>query len=68
VGRTTALSTLRSRTLSRLLKPATEEHPWPDSIGSGFASDGSTVALTKLIPEVVIEVTQTLLYERSEMQ
>jgi hypothetical protein len=57
VGRTTALSTLQSRTLATLLRPAAEEHPWPDSIGTGFGGDGTRVALTKVVPELVVEVT-----------
>ena len=56
VGRTTALTPHQAKTLSELLEPAGRNHPWPDSIGAGHFGGTDKVPLTKVKPELVIEV------------
>jgi ATP-dependent DNA ligase len=57
VGRTTTLSERQATVLSQLLKPAGKKHPWPDAIAAGHFGATNKVTLTKVRPELVIEVT-----------
>jgi ATP-dependent DNA ligase len=58
VGRTVPLTAAQSAALAAVLRPAGPDHPWPDEIGVGrWAKSGATVALTKVDPSVVIEVS-----------
>ncbi len=60
VGRTVPLTALASRTLGHEIRPAREDHPWPEvvtsSTVSGFGGSRDPVRLTRIEP-VVVEVS-----------
>jgi ATP-dependent DNA ligase len=57
-GRTVPLTAAQSAALAAVLRPAGPDHPWPDQIGVGrWGKSGATVALTKVDPSVVVEVS-----------
>jgi ATP-dependent DNA ligase len=58
VGRTSPLSPAQSAELAAVLRPAGDDHPWPDRIGTGrFGGGRLSVPLTRVAPEVVVEVS-----------
>ena len=58
VGRTSPLSPRQSAELAAALAPATDDHPWPDRIGTGrFGGGRLSVPLTRVDPAVVVEVS-----------
>jgi ATP-dependent DNA ligase len=58
VGRTSPLSPAQAAELAAVLRPAGEDHPWPDRIGTGrFGGGRLSVALTRVAPDVVVEVS-----------
>jgi ATP-dependent DNA ligase len=58
VGRTSPLSPRQSAELAAALRPAEENHPWPDRIGTGrFGGGRLSVPLTRVDPAVVVEVS-----------
>jgi ATP-dependent DNA ligase len=42
--------------LAKHLTPADDDHPWPDEIGAGVFGQHARVAITKVRPELVLEV------------
>jgi hypothetical protein len=57
VGHTVPLDAAQSTELGALLRPAGRDHPWPDEISSQrWGGLDSTKPLTKVRPEVVVEV------------
>jgi ATP-dependent DNA ligase len=58
VGRTSPLSPRQSAELGAVLRPADDQHPWPDRIGTGrFGGGKLSVPLTRVDPSVVVEVS-----------
>ena len=58
VGRTSPLSPRQAEELAAVLTPAGPDHPWPDRIGTGrFGGGRLSVPLTKVAPDVVVEVS-----------
>jgi ATP-dependent DNA ligase len=58
VGRTSPLSPRQAQELAAVLTPAGPDHPWPDRIGTGrFGGGRLSVPLTKVVPDVVVEVS-----------
>jgi ATP-dependent DNA ligase len=58
VGRSTPLSPRQSAELGAVLRPADDDHPWPDRIGTGrFGGGRLSVPLTRVDPTVVVEVS-----------
>src|SRR3954470_7370331 len=58
VGRTSPLSPRQSAELAAALRPADDDHPWPDRIGTGrFGGGRLSVPLTRVDPAVVVEVS-----------
>jgi ATP-dependent DNA ligase len=58
VGKSVPLSRAQAASLAAVLSPAGPDHPWPDEISSSrFGSSKSKVALTKVDPVVVAEVS-----------
>jgi ATP-dependent DNA ligase len=58
VGRTSPLSPRQSAELAAALRPADDDHPWPDRIGTGrFGGGKLSVPLTRVDPSVVVEVS-----------
>ena len=58
VGRTSPLSPRQSAELAAVLRPAENDHPWPDRIGTGrFGGGRLSVPLTRVDPAVVVEVS-----------
>ena len=58
VGRTSPLSPRQSAELAATLRPAADDHPWPDRIGTGrFGGGKLSVPLTRVYPGVVVEVS-----------
>jgi ATP-dependent DNA ligase len=58
VGRTSPLSARQAEELAAVLTAAGDDHPWPDRIGTGrFGGGRLSVPLTKVRPEVVVEVS-----------
>ncbi|WP_104524303.1 ATP-dependent DNA ligase [Blastococcus atacamensis] len=58
VGRTSPLSPQQSAELSGVLRPAGDDHPWPDRIGTGrFGGGRLSVPLTRVEPTSVVEVS-----------
>ena len=58
VGRTAPLSPAESAELAAALRPADDDHPWPDRIGTGrFGGGKLSVPLTRVDPTVVVEVS-----------
>ncbi len=58
VGRTSPLTPAQADELAAVLRPAGEDHPWPDRIGTGrFGGGRLSVPLTRVAPEVVVEVS-----------
>ena len=58
VGRTSPLSPRQSADLAAALRPADDDHPWPDRIGTGrFGGGKLSVPLTRVDPSVVVEVS-----------
>ena len=58
VGRTSPLSPRQSAELAAALRPAGDDHPWPDRIGTGrFGGGRLSVPLTRVDPLVVVEVS-----------
>ncbi|MGY1709002.1 ATP-dependent DNA ligase [Geodermatophilus sp. SYSU D00758] len=58
VGRTGPLSPAQSAELAAVLRPAPEDHPWPDRIGTGrFGGGRLAVPITRVAPDVVVEVS-----------
>lgn len=55
LGRTSALTPDQSTTVGALLRSPAASHPWPEMIGSGHF--GSPVAITRVEPEVIAEVS-----------
>jgi ATP-dependent DNA ligase len=55
-GRTNALTAAQSRELAALLVPASDDHPWPDEIGSGVFGQRQHIPITKVQPQLVLEV------------
>jgi ATP-dependent DNA ligase len=59
-GRSSILSDLAAAEVARAVKPAGEEHPWPDVLPPGWASGiygrREPIPYTRVIPAVVIEV------------
>jgi ATP-dependent DNA ligase len=56
IGRTAALTTAQSRELAKHLMPADDDHLWPNEIGTGVFGQRGRVAITKVRPELVLEV------------
>ena len=56
VGRTVALTTAHALQLAKHLTPADDDHPWPDELGTGVFGQRGRVAITKVRPELVVEV------------
>jgi ATP-dependent DNA ligase len=56
VGRTVALTAAQARDLAERLTPADDNHPWPDEIGTGVFGKPARVTITKVRPELVLEV------------
>ncbi|RFU20218.1 ATP-dependent DNA ligase [Geodermatophilus marinus] len=58
VGRTGPLSPAQSAELAAVLRPAREDHPWPDRIGTGrFGGGRLAIPITRVAPGVVVEVS-----------
>ncbi|TFV86295.1 ATP-dependent DNA ligase [Blastococcus sp. CT_GayMR16] len=58
VGRTSPLSPRQAAELAAALRPADDDHPWPDRIGTGrFGGGRLSVPLTRVDPGVVVEVS-----------
>ncbi|MCA0146977.1 ATP-dependent DNA ligase [Blastococcus sp. LR1] len=58
VGRTSPLSPAQSAELAGVLRPADDDHPWPDRIGTGrFGGGRLSVPLTRVDPTAVVEVS-----------
>ncbi|RBY93674.1 ATP-dependent DNA ligase [Blastococcus sp. TF02-8] len=58
VGRTSPLTPQQSAELAAVLRPAADDHPWPDRIGTGrFGGSRLAVPLTRVDPVVVVEVS-----------
>jgi ATP-dependent DNA ligase len=58
VGRTSPLTPAQAAELARALRPASDDHPWPDRIGTGrFGGGRLSVPLTRVEPDVVVEVS-----------
>jgi ATP-dependent DNA ligase len=58
VGRTSPLSPRQADEVAAVLTPAGPDHPWPERIGTGrFGGGRLTVPLTRVEPEVVVEVS-----------
>ncbi|MGY1916962.1 ATP-dependent DNA ligase [Blastococcus sp. SYSU DS0973] len=58
VGRTSPLSPAQSAELAAVLRPAGEDHPWPERIGTGrFGGGRLSVPLTRVEPAAVVEVS-----------
>ncbi len=58
VGRTSPQTPAQADELAAVLRPAGEDHPWPDRIGTGrFGGGRLSVPLTRVAPEVVVEVS-----------
>jgi ATP-dependent DNA ligase len=56
VGRTFALTTAQAHELAEHLTPADDDHPWPDELGTGVFGHRTRVTITKVRPELVVEV------------
>ena len=60
VGRSTILGEVAAAEVARAVRPASEEHPWPDVLPPGWTSSiyGSRepTRYTRLIPDLVLEV------------
>jgi len=56
VGRTVSLTTVQAMDLAKHLTPADDDHPWPDEIGAGVFGQRTRVTITKVRPELVLEV------------
>jgi ATP-dependent DNA ligase len=56
VGRTVSLTTVQATDLAKHLTPADDDHPWPDEIGAGVFGQRTRVTITKVRPELVLEV------------
>ena len=57
VGRTVTLSRTQSDSLAAVLQTAVSEHPWPAQIGTGHFGGSARVAITRVEPLVVVEVS-----------
>ncbi|MBN1094401.1 ATP-dependent DNA ligase [Blastococcus sp. TML/M2B] len=58
VGRTVPLDPRQSAELAAVLRPADDDHPWPDRVGTGrFGGGRLSVPLTRVRPDVVVEVS-----------
>ena len=58
VGRTSPLATAQAAELAAVLRPAGDDHPWPERIGTGrFGGGRLSVPLTRVEPDVVVEVS-----------
>jgi hypothetical protein len=58
VGRTVPLSAKQAAELGAVLRQAGKTHPWPDDISpTRWGAQRSKVALTKVAPLVVVEVS-----------
>ena len=58
VGRTSPLSPQQAAELAAVLRPADDDHPWPERIGTGrFGGGRLSVPLTRVEPTVVVEVS-----------
>jgi hypothetical protein len=57
VGRTVTLSRTQSDSLAAVLQTAVSEHPWPAQIGTGHFGGSDKVAITRVEPLVVVEVS-----------
>ncbi|HET9872185.1 MAG TPA: ATP-dependent DNA ligase [Propionibacteriaceae bacterium] len=58
VGRSAALSSGQSGQLGRILTPAGDTHPWPETMGAGrFGGARDKIVLTRVDPVLVAEVT-----------
>jgi ATP-dependent DNA ligase len=57
VGRTVPLTDAQSAELAAVLRPARDDHPWPDEISSQRWGRDSKKPLTKTRPDVVVEVS-----------
>ncbi|MBB3086381.1 ATP-dependent DNA ligase [Geodermatophilus sabuli] len=58
VGRTSPLSPTSAAELAAVLRPAGDDHPWPERIGTGrFGGGRLSVPLTRVHPDVVVEVS-----------
>jgi ATP-dependent DNA ligase len=56
VGRTVALTADQAEELATHLTPADDDHPWPDELGTGVFGQRTRVTITKVRPELVLEV------------
>jgi ATP-dependent DNA ligase len=56
VGRTVALTAAQATDLGTHLTPAGNDHPWPDELGTGVFGQRGRVTITKVRPELVLEV------------
>ncbi|RZU33907.1 ATP-dependent DNA ligase [Blastococcus saxobsidens] len=58
VGRTSPLTPEQSAELAGVLRPAADDHPWPERIGTGrFGGGRLSVPLTRVEPTAVVEVS-----------
>ena len=58
VGRTSPLSPQQAAELAAVLRPAGDDHPWPERIGTGrFGGGRLSVPLTRVAPTAVVEVS-----------
>ncbi|MCW2525280.1 MAG: ATP-dependent ligase [Pseudonocardiales bacterium] len=56
-GRSTELTSSQSTQLAEVLTAADTKHPWPEHIGAGVFGARRTLAITRVAPTVVIEVS-----------
>jgi ATP-dependent DNA ligase len=56
-GRSSDLNSAQSAQLAAVLEPADRGHPWPDVMSNGVFGNRKQVALTKVRPVVVVEVS-----------
>jgi ATP-dependent DNA ligase len=56
VGRTVVLTSAQSAELAQRVTPAGDDHPWPDEIGTGVFGQRGLVKITKVRPQLVLEV------------
>jgi ATP-dependent DNA ligase len=56
VGRTVALTAAQAKDLAKHLTPGDDDHPWPDELGTGVFGQRGRVPITKVRPELVVEV------------
>jgi ATP-dependent DNA ligase len=58
VGRSSPLAPRQAAELAAVLRPAADDHPWPDRIGTGrFGGGRLSVPLTRVDPSLVVEVS-----------